>query len=192
MSTHALGIDAIDYWRMHGKREKLALMYDFIRWKCGLLNRYVSVDFCSTRRVVFVCTGNICRSAYAEARFNQLSRGAISVGISARAGRPADESATRVAAARGVDLRTHRTQNIRDLKCLPGDLFVCMEKNHADAVSSLITSKGIGILLLGGLIDYPRISDPYDREEWYFNVAFDVIDSALCVLDAELAHLRRP
>lgn len=176
-------------WQLHSKREKLACITDFARWKLGLLDKYVNVDYSRVERVIFVCKGNICRSAYAEKKFNMLAGGAISAGVDAKSGRPANADAVRLAAERGVDLCTHRTQNVGDLQVRSGDLFVCMEKWHADAVFSLLKETGIQILLLGGVSGLPRISDPYGKSDIYFERVFCQIDVSLRRVVVLLSHM---
>jgi protein-tyrosine phosphatase len=173
-------------WQLHSKREKLACITDFARWKLGLLNKYVNVDYSRVDRVIFVCKGNICRSAYAEKKFNMLAGGAISAGVDAKSGRPANADAVRLAAERGVDLSPHRTQNLSDLQVRSGDLFVCMEKWHAEAVEAYFGVRDKQVLLLGGLLGLPRVSDPYNKCDRYFILVFEEINAAIDLLRAKL------
>ena len=74
-------------------------------------------------RLLFVCTGNTCRSPMAEAiaRREAIARGlgdveVASGGTSAWDGAPASDGALLVAMERGLDLSTHRSQQVtRDL-----------------------------------------------------------------------------
>lgn len=166
-------------WPHHSKREKLACIADFARWRLGLLNRYLHVDYSNVDRVVFVCKGNICRSAYGEAKFNMLSGGAVSAGTEALDGGPANEDAIRVGRQFGVDLLSHRTRNIRASIWKKGDLFVCMEKMHADVVVNVVDMSDKQILLLGGLNGLPRVSDPYGRSDEYFSIIFARINQLI-------------
>src|SRR5262245_31044627 len=70
------------------------------------------------RGVLFVCHGNICRSPYAAAAFRaQLSPESAQLIKVASAGfvgpiRPAPRTARDEAAARGLDLRDHRSMTL--------------------------------------------------------------------------------
>ena len=70
-------------------------------------------------RLLFVCTGNTCRSAIAEAlaRREAIERGLADVevssaGTSAWDGAPASDGALLVALERGLDISTHRSQQL--------------------------------------------------------------------------------
>lgn len=172
--------------KLHSRREGAAYLVDFICWKAGLFKKYLRIDYSRVTRVVFVCKGNICRSAYAEAKFNKFQTGATSAGTNARTGAPANLDAIRVASELGVDLRKHRARSVSEIKACNGDLFVCMEKSHADAVKSHITHSSAQILLLGGLIGLPRLSDPYGKDDIYFKAVFSLIDCSVNLLCEEL------
>lgn len=67
------------------------------------------------RHVVFVCTGNVCRSPMAEALLRKLvaKNGDVTVesaGVSAARGQPASADSVRALEADGIDLNTFRSQ----------------------------------------------------------------------------------
>jgi protein-tyrosine phosphatase len=94
-------------------------------------------------RVVFVCTGNTCRSPLAEAAL----RGAlgaearrvevVSAGTGAREGEPASGGSLAVAARDGFDLGAHRSRRA-DASLLRGaDRVIVMEAGHLARVREL-------------------------------------------------------
>ena len=99
--------------------------------------------------VLFVCTGNTCRSPMAEAMFRQLmakrlgckvdelaDRGVIimSAGIAAMmGGRPSPESVA-VLAPMGIDLSTHESQPITEQLVRHADLILAMTRSHRNAI----------------------------------------------------------
>ncbi|MFQ5688712.1 MAG: low molecular weight protein arginine phosphatase [Gemmatimonadota bacterium] len=95
-------------------------------------------------RLLFVCTGNTCRSPLAEAitRCAAKRRGWSSIevksaGIFGPEGSPASEHAIRVAAEHGLDLRAHRARMLRREDLEWADLVLGMTSAHLDHVRYL-------------------------------------------------------
>lgn len=105
--------------------------------------------------ILFVCTGNTCRSplALALARRALEKRGwtrveVRSAGVAAQPGGPASEGSIRAAARHGLDLRSHRaTQLTRELVGW-ADLILTMSPGHL-----------VGVDLLGGREKAALITD---------------------------------
>ncbi|WP_423929516.1 low molecular weight phosphatase family protein [Candidatus Palauibacter sp.] len=93
-------------------------------------------------KLLFVCTGNTCRSPMAEviARAAAEARGLSGVscgsaGTFAFPGNPASGPGVAVAAAHGLDLAGHRSREL-SLELLEGaDVIVGMEASHAEAAA---------------------------------------------------------
>lgn len=94
------------------------------------------------KTIVFVCTGNTCRSPMAEGIMRQMLREygiedvnvtscGLYVGDELRG--PAAEKAVRaVRSLYGVDISAHRTRSLAEVMALPGDLlFIGLTKGHA-------------------------------------------------------------
>jgi arsenate reductase len=82
-------------------------------------------------RILFLCTGNSCRSQMAEGRARHLKGDMIepySAGIDPRG---LDPRAVRVMAEAGVDISSNRSKDVRDLLDIPFD-YVITVCGHAD------------------------------------------------------------
>jgi protein-tyrosine-phosphatase len=95
-------------------------------------------------KIMFVCTGNTCRSPLAEAiaRKFAIERGlqdveALSAGTSAHDGAPASDGALLVGMERGMDLGGHHAQTLsRDL-VHDADLILAMGPHHLERIEAL-------------------------------------------------------
>jgi len=94
--------------------------------------------------MLFVCTGNTCRSPLAEAiaRKEAIARGLLDVqvasaGTSAWAGAPASDGALLVGMERRLDLSTHRAQALSRELIANHDLVLTMGAPHLQRAESL-------------------------------------------------------
>lgn len=91
-------------------------------------------------KVMFVCTGNICRSAMADGMLKKMAIDrnlrleVYSCGIYAEDGDYATYNAIYVAKDYDVDISSHRATNIRKSKIKEMDIILCATKSHKEAV----------------------------------------------------------
>lgn len=98
------------------------------------LNRPM-LDKGKIKKVLFVCTGNSCRSVIAEGLFNHLARGkksvrAISAGTTAFPGIRPSENAVIVMKDEGIDISNHLSQSLTSELIESADLIIAMTKAH--------------------------------------------------------------
>lgn len=97
--------------------------------------------------LLFICHGNIMRSAFAVAvatdvlqpRSDEVALRSVSAlrgaGTNATLGRPAEPSALRAARALGLPLDSHSATPLASLTLRPGEIAVCMDRaNEANSV----------------------------------------------------------
>ena len=161
-----------------------------LRYRLGSYHRFFHIDWSKVSRLVFVCSGNICRSAYGEWRARSSGIKSISAGIAAKSGDSANETAVAVAAKRGVDLRSHKTTPFCNVTMNPADLVLVMEPAQALRVETFVRLAGAQLSLLG-LWSQPRrvfLADPYGLCAEYFDTCFALIDSAIWKITNNVAR----
>lgn len=155
------------------KRGLIISLWYQCNYYIGRYRGYKNIDWTSVDRLVFVCKGNICRSAYAEAVARSLGVSAISCGLDTIEGAPANEAAIRVAERLGFDLKRHKTSPLDIVSFRPGDLLIAMEPGQAVSLQNNLKGKYQCSLLGLWTSPYlPHIYDPYGASSCYFENCF--------------------
>ncbi|KAA3641072.1 MAG: hypothetical protein DWP92_01905 [Armatimonadetes bacterium] len=134
--------------------------------------------------VLFVCTGNICRSPLAEhlarRRWDRDDIVVLSAGTHGQPGLPA--TSTMVAAGReiGIDLRCHRSRDITTVA--QPDIAFCMEEHQIAAVRARFPAMDPDRVRL---LDSVGIPDPYGMTLDRYRFTALRIQTAVDALDIE-------
>src|SRR6185436_2724004 len=94
------------------------------------------------KTVLFVCTGNICRSPIAEGLFRHATRGrndfrVLSAGVGAVEGLTPSEHAVRALRELGIDISRQRSRQLSMDLVDEADFIFGMTHSHVDAISML-------------------------------------------------------
>jgi protein-tyrosine phosphatase len=130
--------------------------------------------------MVFVCKGNICRSPFAEAVARAAGANAVSYGLDARRGLPANPSAIRAARKLGYSLDAHRTKPFREAILAQGDLVIAMEPWQIARIDDQFAEAAgrTGLLGMWSIDPVPYLFDPYGMRDSDFDRCFASIELA--------------
>jgi protein-tyrosine phosphatase len=146
-----------------------------------------------TMKVLFVCTGNICRSPTAAGVFACFVRqagleGTIQVASAGthnyHAGEPPDERAQDHARRRGYDLSALRARRVTKRDFAEFDLVIAMDRGHLRILQANCPPEHQSKLRM--LVKGRDVPDPYYGGEEGFERVLDMVEAASLALLAEL------
>ncbi len=132
------------------------------------------------KKIMFICSGNTCRSPLAEGLFKKYLEDknitdieVSSAGVSVFPGDEVSINSALVAMQRGVNISLHRARRLNPQHLAETDLFVCMTETHANALSRYCDSSKIMVL---------NVPDPYGR-------AIDIYEECAKSLEKEFPRI---
>jgi len=128
-------------------------------------------------KIIFICTGNTCRSPMAEGLFRahggeeKTGLTAASAGLFTQDGMPASQNAVAAAAELGADITAHRSRMLTPELARDARYLVCMTGAHYDRLCELFPDCADKVFTL-----LPEdISDPFGGDlETYRRVAAEI------------------
>ena len=136
------------------------------------------------KKVIFICTGNTCRSPMAQGLFaaylaqrNVEDIAVDSAGIFAVDGESASGQAVRAVKAFGVDLAGHEAKKLSEHDVCADDILVAMTRDHAD-MARLVCPQCRHVLTLST----EDISDPYGGSQEVYDACAEEIWAKLPAL----------
>ena len=142
--------------------------------------------------VIFVCTGNTCRSPLAEALARRASqqRGLdvrfASAGTGAALGSPATDGAILVGLERGVDLSRHRSRPLLPAAVTQSTIVLAMSSSHVAGIRAVVPDARVYLLdeYASHGLTARSVTDPYGGDLADYRLAADTIEGAIdAVLD---------
>jgi protein-tyrosine-phosphatase/predicted ATP-grasp superfamily ATP-dependent carboligase len=171
--------------------DKLFLRRQKKAWRSGDVSRALA----NSQRILFICYGNINRSALADL----LTRGyaedvgvsVVSAGFHPVDGRCADPVMVEVAADYGYDLTASRSTTLTPELLRDSDVIFAMEKSHIDRLQEIDASALEKTWLLGAHSRRERsgaeIGDPYGRSRENYEHCYSRVASAVDQIKSVLA-----
>ncbi len=143
------------------------------------------------KKVLFVCTGNICRSPTAEGVLRHLARDAnVPIHVESagthdyHVGNAPDQRSQQHARGRGYDLSTQRARQVRRRDFEEFDLIVAMDRGHLEILQDNCPEQHQHKLRM--LVQGHDVPDPYYGGAEGFEQVLDMVEAACLGLVSEI------
>ncbi len=142
-------------------------------------------------KFLFVCTGNTCRSPMADGIFrkylakklqcevdllDKMGYKISSVGIMDTGGWPASAEAIAACAAKGIDIKAHKSRTLSRELVGESDFIFAMGRMHSERIAALSREAANKCVLLA---ENEEIADPIGQPQGFFNNCAELIEEAV-------------
>lgn len=137
------------------------------------------------KSILFICTGNACRSPMAEGILKQLvkNRDVVvrSAGIHAIEGFPPSENSVAIMKENGMDISQHKARSITKKILKESDLVLAMAPEHVDYIRTFYPKYFDKVYLLkkfgreNGYVEDKTVHDPIGGDESIYRECYDIL-----------------
>ena len=145
--------------------------------------------------LLFVCTGNTCRSPMAEQIFNEQARGlsahAISAGLNAKPGSPINPQAADALTQLGYSPKDHSSTLVSAEVVEKADVILTFTKDQKNVVAQRFPAAAEKLFTISEYANSPSgkhedVSDPYGKSAEVYKESAETIDSLVELIVSSL------
>ncbi|MFI5362380.1 MAG: low molecular weight protein arginine phosphatase [Elusimicrobiota bacterium] len=149
------------------------------------------------QEILFVCTGNICRSPVAQFLAERLAREAglswrfASAGVEAEVGQGMTPGAARALASRKVRGARHVARQLDDAMLAQADQVYALAREHKAVIARRFPARSAKIEVLRAAAGLPGadVEDPYGESDAVYDQCAGRIEEALQILVRRNSHV---